>query len=374
MMLLDVQIHAPLVIAAGAVFIPVCSISVALRIYVRRSRGVRLGPDDWAIIIALIFVIAMGVTIISEVGLKQLGYAAPEPSTVIGKPDSNVAFWPGELLQTPALGFVKLSIILFYRRIFTKNAAPRFNLITWAAIAMIVVWTVSFFFSILFICGTDFEAYWQSTIVEKAHCVNTNMLHNAFAISDVVTDILIAILPIPMILQLHLSFARKIGVLAIFGLGAITIATSIIRMIVFIEATTVQYDPHEDFEYICTSGLYWSMIESGLGICAACLPSQYGLFSTTGLQSIVRSVQSAISLRSIRSASQHASPTGSNNLRTKTEPWTSDTQHITAHAEGPAYDDIELGSGAGKGIVVTNSFESRQELAPPLPTPTKTHL
>lgn len=123
---------------------------------------------------------------------------------------------------------------------------------------------------------------------------------------------------------------------------------------------------------ICTAGLYWSMIESGLGICAACLPSQYGIFSTTGLQSIVRSVQSVISLRSIRSASQNASPVGSNNLPTKTEAWTSDTQHITAYAEGPANDDMELGSGVGRGgIVVTNSFESRQELAPSMPIPNK---
>lgn len=53
-MLLDVQIHAPLVIAAGAVFIPVCSISVALRIYARRLRGLKLGPDDWTIIMALV--------------------------------------------------------------------------------------------------------------------------------------------------------------------------------------------------------------------------------------------------------------------------------------------------------------------------------
>ncbi|KAK6614270.1 hypothetical protein H4I96_00591 [Botrytis cinerea] len=217
----DLQIHANLAIAAAAVFIPVCTATVALRVYARHLKKVGLGADDYLIVAALVFVIGMGVAIMAEVGLKQLGYPAPAPSTQIGKPNSNIAFWPGELLQIPALGFVKLSLILFYRRVFTRNAAPRFNVVTWFMIIIIIIWTLSFFFSILFICGTDFSAYWTSTIVEKAHCVDTDMLHNAFAISDVVTDFVIISLPVPMIFGLHLTVARKIGILAIFSLGAL---------------------------------------------------------------------------------------------------------------------------------------------------------
>ncbi|KAB8302374.1 hypothetical protein EYC80_005800 [Monilinia laxa] len=392
----DLQIHAKLTIAAAAVFIPVCSATVGLRVYARHLKKVGLGADDYLIMAALVFVIGMGIAIMTEVGLKQLGYSAPAPSTQIGKPNSNVAFWPGELLQIPALGFVKLSLILFYRRVFTRNAAPRFNVVTWFMIFIIILWTLSFFLSILFICGTDFSTYWTSTIVEKEHCVDTSKLHNAFAISDVVTDFVIISLPVPMIFGLHLTVGRKIGILAIFSLGALTIAASIIRMIVFIQATA--HSPtNRPPPVICTSGLYWSMIESGLGVIAACLPAQYGLLNTKGVQSIVASVQSAISLRSMRSSSQHPiNENGANGsernmygnhmygnmhggMETKLEPWTtghgSDTQHITAHAEGPArYErEGELENGFGdaegeglkskRGIVVTNSFESREGLA-----------
>jgi hypothetical protein len=106
------------------------------------------------------------------------------------------------------MGLVKLSLLFFYRRVFTKNAAPKFNVISWVVIGLIVIWTISFFFSLLFICGTDFEAYWQSTTVEKAHCVDTSMLHNAFAISDVVTDFIIISLPVPMVRQ-HFPSSRE---------------------------------------------------------------------------------------------------------------------------------------------------------------------
>jgi len=104
-----------------------------------------------------------------------------------------------EILQIPALGFVKASFILFYRRIFTKSAAKKFNWVTWFMLFVIVSWTIAFFFALVFICGTDFSAYWTSTIVEKANCVDTSMLHNAFVISDVVTDVIIIVLPLPMV-------------------------------------------------------------------------------------------------------------------------------------------------------------------------------
>lgn len=106
------------------------------------------------------------------------------------------------------------------------------------------------------------------------------------------------------------------------------------------------------------------MIEAGLGICAACLPAQYGLFNTQGVQSIVNSVQSAISLRSIRSQSQRDSPGGSGYVQ-QSESWASesDTKNITAHAEGPGQYDVGLEAGMRKGILVTNSFESHQEIS-----------
>jgi len=107
-----------------------------------------------------------------------------------------------EILQIPALGFVKASFILFYRRIFTKGAAAKFNWVSWFILFVIISWTVAFFFALVFICGSDFSAYWASTIVEKANCVNTSILHNAFAISDVVTDVIIITLPLPMVCRI----------------------------------------------------------------------------------------------------------------------------------------------------------------------------
>lgn len=40
------------------------------------------------------------------------------------------------------------------------------------------------------------------------------------AITDVIVDVFIIILPIPMVLRLHLPLAQRIGVLIMFMLGA----------------------------------------------------------------------------------------------------------------------------------------------------------
>ena len=50
----DLRVHAPLVIAEGAILIFVCSVMGFLRFYVRRISGSSYGLDDCAIAAALV--------------------------------------------------------------------------------------------------------------------------------------------------------------------------------------------------------------------------------------------------------------------------------------------------------------------------------
>ena len=154
-----------------------------------------------------------------EVCKRMIGY--PDPNFVPGQSDasSNLvlfsresqlpcphleqAFWPFELQQIPALSLAKLSLIFFYRRVFNTGAT---RLLKWSLTAMVVLislWAISFFFSFLFICGKTPAAYWISTKAEKSYCVGTQMLHLSFAISDTILDILIILIPIPLVWHDH---------------------------------------------------------------------------------------------------------------------------------------------------------------------------
>ncbi len=50
--------------------------------------------------------------------------------------------------------------------------------------------------------------------------------------------------------------------------------------------------------------MYWSTLEVGLAVIAACLPSLSSLFTMTSLQSAVRSVRSVLSLHSSHDSSK----------------------------------------------------------------------
>ncbi|KAL2044671.1 hypothetical protein N7G274_002445 [Stereocaulon virgatum] len=63
------------------------------------------------------------------------------------------------------------------------------------------------------------------------------------------------------------------------------------------------YDPLEDIKSVAFSIiLYWSIVEAGLSLIAACLPTLRLLVAKTSMDSIVRSFRSAISLGSVASS------------------------------------------------------------------------
>ena len=84
---------------------------------------------------------------------------------------------------------------------------------------MIALWSLSFFFAFAFQCGTDITNWWTSAATIKAYCDNTNALTVGFVISDVITDVMILIIPLPIVWRLQISTPHKVGLTAIFLLG-----------------------------------------------------------------------------------------------------------------------------------------------------------
>lgn len=102
-------------------------------------------------------------------------------------------------MQIPSLASVKLSFIFFYRRIFCTGSNRGFSVITWIMIAIITGWAVSFFFGLIFVCGTHFSAWWTSIQSLNTYCRATLDMEQAFAISDCITDIIVLALPVPLV-------------------------------------------------------------------------------------------------------------------------------------------------------------------------------
>ena len=97
------------------------------------------------------------------------------------------------------LGTIKLSVILLYRRIFIGRL---FNHYTLALCALIAFWSLSFIFATAFQCDAHIECWWSSISTMREHCVDTAALSLGFGISDVITDLMVLAIPLPIIWKL----------------------------------------------------------------------------------------------------------------------------------------------------------------------------
>lgn len=66
---------------------------------------------------------------------------------------------------------------------------------------------------------TPIAGGWDIAITD-AKCIDRPALFQSTAILGVVTDLLVIMIPIPMVLQLHLSRAKKAGLLLLFTIGS----------------------------------------------------------------------------------------------------------------------------------------------------------
>lgn len=134
---------------------------------------------------------------------------------------------------------------------------------------------------------------------------------------------------------------------------------------------------------LTTLTTYFSMLEAGLGVMAACLPVQYGLIKSEKIQSMIRSIHSLTSLGS--RGSGNGSGSGSNsNSRTRsfymaqsrgqsqsqnlndTNATTNGDQTRISEDQPPMPDPARAGSDAShletQGIVVSKSFGTEEHV------------
>ncbi|KAA6413348.1 MAG: hypothetical protein FRX48_03094 [Lasallia pustulata] len=273
-------------------------IFVLLRFYTRSLQKNAFGIDDWLMLPALATVTAMGITLVIGTHLKAFAYPTSTMSL------TQIIRYPFLYFMILSYGFIKLSISFFYRRLFVSSRGAWFDWATKISIAVVILWIISFFFGYMFSCGTHISARWISFEDNAKYYGALPDLNSAFVVSDLITDIMILCLPLPVIWNLHMTTGRKLVVTGILATGAVSIGAAIIKVIPAFELTNGDLThggltAHVDPELSVTIILFWSMIEAGLGAIAACLPTLHPLLGKISLDSIVNSVRSALCLDSL---------------------------------------------------------------------------
>lgn len=89
---------------------------------------------------------------------------------------------------------------------------------TKAAIILIVVHGLIFFFLIVFQC-IPLAMIWNKSV--KGRCLNITAIGYTAAIIGIMEDIVLLIMPIPILLQLQLGLKKKLGLVFMFSLGSL---------------------------------------------------------------------------------------------------------------------------------------------------------
>lgn len=105
----------------------------------------------------------------------------------------------------------RLALLLMYIRLF--GVSKPFRYATLAVMAFVTGYLFSNFLTLLFGC-TPIQKYWRPE--EPGHCIVLNKADYAYGSMNVGSDVLLFLLPLPMVWQLNLSRKDKFGLFLIF--------------------------------------------------------------------------------------------------------------------------------------------------------------
>ncbi|KAK9311147.1 hypothetical protein V1524DRAFT_457636 [Lipomyces starkeyi] len=260
------------VLGVSAFFATLAISSVALRFWARKVKQNPVKVDDWCILVALILALGlvscdMTGVIVGGVGLHVTDIEeryGPDPITSFLKDLVAV-----QILWATSLAMTKASILLFYMRIFDV-ADRHFRIVSRVAIVAIFLWCMSVILCGFLLCR-PFAYNWDQSI-PGGHCNNQILSYILTGSFNIVTDILVLCLPIPMIRKLQMPFRTKVALTLIFAIGFFICVISIVRTITLVKVS------YTDITYSVPIALIWSMMEPTLAITIACVPIMRPLF------------------------------------------------------------------------------------------------
>ncbi|PCH05242.1 Hypothetical protein PENO1_023430 [Penicillium occitanis (nom. inval.)] len=107
---------------------------------------------------------------------------------------------------------------------------------------------------------------WTGEYVGK--CININTFSWIRAAIEIIIDLAIISLPIPLLLGLKLNWHKKLQILSMFSVGFLITLVSILRL-----ESLVRFSKSTNSTYDNAPAVYWSVLECDIAIVCACMPA-----------------------------------------------------------------------------------------------------
>ncbi|KAI1627458.1 hypothetical protein EDD37DRAFT_262333 [Exophiala viscosa] len=230
---------------------------VFVRFVARIAFVKHVGPDD--ILIALAWAAALGLAVVTQ---EETHNSSQTSSTDNEDTMTNLLrqLWSSNITYNLAVLLLKDSLLLQYLR-FSKDIGYRRA--CWALGAIVTVYGLAALFVGIFSCRPI--AYSWNSQLSGGKCINFLAFWLFNASFNSATDIIVIVLPIPVLSALQLPRKQMAILASIFVLGAFVCIASIVRLTSVYTATVNNKDN--------ASIAVWSTVEVNIGIICACLPS-----------------------------------------------------------------------------------------------------
>ncbi|KAK2765981.1 hypothetical protein FQN54_007496 [Arachnomyces sp. PD_36] len=245
-------------------------IVVVLRLYTRIRITGSFGFDDLLILFALVFatVMIVATSVWSELyGLKHHLWDI-EPDRVTTGNKLNLVFQISFCFASTA---TKISLLWFCKRLLGSRKEGFYQKYSQVIIGSMV--TV-LFLCLIFLSMTIFQcrpmkAYWDYRPKYEHKCLNEGKNMFAASIVNIFTDLLVTVVPMPLIWSLKLPRRQRIAVISVFGLGMMVNVAGTIRTYLVYRSSIESYDETwMNWPMVLTSTL-----EINLGLICASVPA-----------------------------------------------------------------------------------------------------
>ena len=202
----------------------------------------------------------------------------------------NYAF---SVLYQPALMTVKTSILAFYLSLPTTSKTFK-----WACLGTLFVVNaggIALSLFTVFQCRPVGAAFAYPT-PSSANCTDIVTIYLSSAPLNIITDLAILFLPMPILTAMRLPRKQKIILVITFSFGAFVAAVDVIRIVYLQSAASMRLeeihqqthdqndssarrDENADFSWYASLSFMWSAVEVNVGIMCACVPALKPLVS-----------------------------------------------------------------------------------------------
>ncbi|OHE95344.1 fucose permease [Colletotrichum orchidophilum] len=272
--------RGPAVFAVTAATFVLASVMVAARLFCRRWIVRNVSWDDkimffaWMIAFGLSFTICFG----TRKGLGRFDENIPS-----GHWNSlRECEYVFSILYNPALMATKTSILIFYLRL-SKNTKKVLRFASWVTLGIVNLAGTVLTLINIFQCRPVQAAWeiWRDT----SQCIPLLTEFICSAPINIVTDLAILALPIPVLTGMRLPPRQKIILVLTFTIGIFVTIVDVVRIYYLQQAVSsvptggISSDPSShfggtpDFAWNSSLSFMWSAVEVNVGMACACIPT-----------------------------------------------------------------------------------------------------